>query len=129
MRSKILRSTALFVISGALIFGCGGSEEHQAVAQAKKPFGAGNPEMANGELEEAVRRSLDSDEQLKAAHLTVRADVTRNEVTIAGELPTVTLRKKAVELAKTAHAGVIVIDKILVKPDAAKASPHRSAHG
>ena len=97
------------------------------MAQVKKPFGAGNPKKANAELEQAVQEKLDTDDQLRAAHLTVRADVTRNQITLAGTVPSAALRQKAVELAKSAHAGVIVIDEIMVRPNTSRMKPQRSA--
>lgn len=81
----------------------------------KKPLGVGNTSRANAELEDAVRAKLESNEQLKKANLTVEADVTRNQVTLSGAVPSEALRDKAVELAKSAHAGVIVANKINVK--------------
>lgn len=113
----ISRSIIVVVLIGAeMLSACGRGGEDQALAQAKKPFGAGSPKMANAELEEAVREKLNTDDQLKTARLSVRADVTRNEVTLAGQLPSTTLKRKALDLAKTAHAGVIVIDKMIVTP-------------
>ena len=98
---------------------CGSSDEQTAMPKAKKPpVGAGDPKKANAELEEAVRARLDSDEQIKAAHLTVSADVTRNQITLTGVLASEDLRRKAVELARSAQAGVVVSDKIRVTPKA-----------
>ena len=117
---------AAALIGAVMSGGCGGSDEIQAMTEVKKPFGAGDPKKANAELEQAVRKKLDSDEQLKAAQLIVRADVTRNQVTLAGAVPSAALQRKAVELAKGAHAGVIVVDEILVKPGAANSPQHRA---
>lgn len=98
---------------------CGSSDEQTAMPKPKKPpLGAGDPKKANAELEEAVRAKLDSDEQLKGAHLTVTADVTRNQITLTGVLASDDLRRKAVELARSAQAGVVVSDKIRVVPNA-----------
>jgi osmotically-inducible protein OsmY len=57
-----------------------------------------------------------SDEQVKSAKLSVRADVTKNEVTLSGTVESEAVRSRAVELAKTAHVGVVVNDKMTVKP-------------
>jgi osmotically-inducible protein OsmY len=75
--------------------------------------------MANSELEKAVRDNLNSNEQLRAADLSIVADVTKNQVTLSGTVSSEELRAKAVELAKSAHAGVIVSDRITVRPSAA----------
>ena len=55
------------------------------------------------------------DEQVAAAELSVRADVTKNEVTLLGAVESEAVRSRAVELAKTAHVGVIVNDKLIIK--------------
>ena len=68
---------------------------------------------------------LNGDEQLKAAQLTVTADVTRNQVTLTGTVTSEDLRRKAVDLAKSAQAGVIVSDKISVKPNASDATSQK----
>ena len=89
--------------------------------EAKKaPLGAGDIQKANREMEEAVQAMLNRDEQLKAARLAVSADVTRNQVTLSGTVASEELRRKAVELAKSAQAGVLVSDKISVGASATR---------
>jgi len=86
------------------------------MAQAvNKPIGLGSTKSANAELEKEVRAKLASDDQLKFAKLSVTADVTKNQITLAGELPSDALRTTAVELAKSAQVGLIVNDQITVK--------------
>ncbi len=101
----------------------GASHEKTAMADTKKPLGAGDAGKANAKLEQAVKAKLDEDAEIKAAKLTVSADVTRNHVTLAGTVASEALRERAVELAKSAHAGVIVNDKIQVKRAAPRAGP------
>jgi osmotically-inducible protein OsmY len=72
--------------------------------------------MSNSDLENAVKAKLSADEQLKAAKLDVDANASKNEVTISGTVQSQDHRNKAVELAKSAHSGVTVNDKIDVKP-------------
>jgi len=79
--------------------------------------GAGSPSSANAELEEAVNSTFRSDKQLRKASLKVEADVTKNEVTLSGTVESEAIRAKAVELTKTAHVGVVVNDRITVRPD------------
>ena len=87
-----------------------------AAAQAASlPTGAGSPSAANAELEKAVKSMFAQDEQVRRAKLTVQADITKNEVTLTGMVDSEAVRSRAVELAKTAHVGVIVNDKITVK--------------
>jgi osmotically-inducible protein OsmY len=104
---------------------CRASDEENAMAQAKKPIGAGDAGKANAKLEAAVKAKLDADAQLKAAQLSVSADVTRNAVTLAGSVSSEELRRRAVELAREAQAGVLVNDRIVVKPRASSAGPAR----
>jgi osmotically-inducible protein OsmY len=48
------------------------------------PTGAGNPSAANAKLEKAVKSMFARDEQVRTADLIVRADVTKNQVTLSG---------------------------------------------
>jgi osmotically-inducible protein OsmY len=72
--------------------------------------------MRDSDLENAVRTKLENDPQLKSADVSVNADAVRNEVTLSGTVRTRAARKKAIELAKSAKPGVLVNDKINVKP-------------
>lgn len=121
-----------FAVSGLLAFtACGNSDEEKALAQeTKKPLGIGSTKKANAELEEAVRAKLDSDPQLKGSQIAVSADVTRNQVTLSGTVPSEALRAKAVELAKSAQAGVVVSNKISVKAKASRSVPssHKTSY-
>jgi osmotically-inducible protein OsmY len=92
---------------------CVSSDEEKVLAQEmKKPRGIGSPATANEELEESVRAKLDSDPGMKGIRIVVTADVTRNQVTLSGSAPSQAVRDRAVELAKSAQAGVIVNDQI-----------------
>ena len=82
---------------------------------AAAPTGLGSPSAANAKLEKAVKSMFAQDEQVGRADLTVRADVTKNEVMLSGTVESEAVRSRAVELAKTAHAGVVVNDKMTVK--------------
>ena len=77
---------------------------------------ARSPSAANAKLEKAVKSMFAQDEQVGRADLTVRADVTKNEVTLSGMVESEAVRSRAIELAKTAHAGVVVNDKMTVMP-------------
>jgi osmotically-inducible protein OsmY len=105
---------------------CRHSDEEKAMAQEiKKPLGVGSTENANAELEKAVKAKLAGDPQLKEAQVAVTGDVTRNQVTLSGTVPSEALRAKAAELAKSAQAGVTVNNKITVKAKASKSVPSR----
>ena len=105
---------------------CGKSDQRMTLAQMEQASvapGAGSPMSANAKLEKAVRARFDGDERLKAANLNVNRDVTKNEVTLSGTVDSEALRARAVELAKSAHVGVIVTDKIIVKPRQSNSNP------
>lgn len=72
--------------------------------------------MTDSEMENKIKARLDSDAQLKAADLSVDADAEKNEATISGTVATQALRTKAVALAKEASPGLILTDKVDVKP-------------
>lgn len=73
-------------------------------------------QITNSELENKIKAKFQTDAQLNAANLSVDANVDRNEITLSGTVGSESLRAKAVELAKSAHAGLIVTTKIDVKP-------------
>ncbi|HXV79660.1 MAG TPA: BON domain-containing protein [Candidatus Binatia bacterium] len=72
--------------------------------------------MSDSDLEKAVRSKLESDPHL--AKLDVDANADKNEVTLSGTLQSQDMRAKAIELARSAHSGLNVNDKIDVKPAA-----------
>ncbi len=72
--------------------------------------------MSDSDLKDQVNGRLKSDPDLRAADLSVRADANNNEVTISGKVDTEALRSRAIELAKSAHPGLVVTDKIDVTP-------------
>lgn len=78
--------------------------------------GAGQPKISDSDLKNAIKTRLDSDAQLKAADIGVSADGDDNTATLSGTVETQALRMRAVELARAARTGLIVTDKIDVKP-------------
>ena len=72
--------------------------------------------MNGSELEDAVKAKLQSDEQLRNASIRVSADAEKNAVTLSGTVPSEEARNKALDLAKSAHSGLTINDKIEVKP-------------
>ena len=117
---SVLGWVSLGALSAAL-FACGGSNESSA--QPKRPLGVGDTRAANAKLEDIVKEKLDADAQLKTAGLQVKADVTRNEVTLSGAVGSEAMREKAVETAKTAQVGIVVNDRIRVQRRAAEREP------
>lgn len=72
--------------------------------------------VTDSELESQIRAKLNSDAQLKTAGIEVSANATKNEATLKGEVPTPALEQRAMELAKGVRTGLVVNDKIDVKP-------------
>jgi hyperosmotically inducible protein len=72
--------------------------------------------MSDSDLKNAIKTRLDSDPQLKADDLGVSADADKNTATLSGTVESEALRTKAVEMARAAHSGLVVTDKIDVKP-------------
>lgn len=75
-----------------------------------------HPKMSSSDLKTAIKTRLDSDAQLKAADLGVSADIDENKATLSGTVESQALRTRALELARAAHSGLIITDKIDVKP-------------
>jgi osmotically-inducible protein OsmY len=92
----------------------------RASEAASLPTGVGNPSAANAKLEKAVKSMFARHEQVRTADLIVRADVTKNQVTLSGTVDSEAVRSRAVELAMAAHVGVVVDDKMTVKPRGSK---------
>jgi osmotically-inducible protein OsmY len=93
-------------------------EERRPATQTTNPSTPSASKMSDSDLEKAVRTKLESDTALKEVKLDVDANADKNEVTLSGTVRSQEIRDKAVELAKTAHSGLTVNDKIDVKPAA-----------
>lgn len=72
--------------------------------------------MSDSDLENAIKAKIESDAQLKAAGLSIDADVEDKTATLSGTVENQALRTKAVDLAKSTLTGLVVTDKIDVKP-------------
>ena len=87
-----------------------------AACNSKPPEPQAVPRMSNDELNRSVTAKINSDPALMAYKLHVDADADKNAVTISGTVPTESLRMKAVDAAKTVGTGLMITDKIDVKP-------------
>ncbi len=105
---KIIRAGSLLV---ALTLGMAACDSANSTTS-----GAGQPKISDSDLKTAIKTKLDSDAQLKAADIGVSADGDDNTATLSGTVETQALRTRAVDLARSAHAGLIITDKIDVKP-------------
>lgn len=74
-----------------------------------------NPTLSSY-LENAVKAKLESDDELRVANINVNADADKKEVTVSGTVISQEQRKRVLDLAKEAHAGLTINDKIDVKP-------------
>lgn len=83
-----------------------------ACSESPKPA---DNKMTDSDLERAVTTSLNADATL-AQKISVSADADKNAVTLTGTVATEALRTRAVELAKSGRATLLVTDKIDVKP-------------
>jgi hyperosmotically inducible protein len=87
-----------------------------AACENKPPEPQAPPKMTNDDLDRSVTAKINADPALLAYKLDVDADADKKAVTISGTVPSESLRMKAVEAAKSALAGLVVTDKIDVKP-------------
>ena len=104
-------SLASFVVLaiGLILTACGPAEPMDTTS---KPA----TKMTDSELENKIKAKFNSDPLLKAADLRVSADADENEAIISGVVEKESLRTKAVDLAKEVSPGLILTDKIDVKP-------------
>ena len=106
--SAVTGFLALTLLSiSASLSGCSTSGSPQATGSSTP-----QAQISNAALEEKIKTNLNSDAQLKAANLDVKANVDRNEVTLSGTVESEAVKTKAVESAKRAQAGLTVTSKI-----------------
>lgn len=104
---------ALTLLGGSVALnGCGTASTKEPATASPTPL----PPMTNAELEQKIKAKFKTDAQLEAAEIAVDANAERNQVTLAGTVGSESLRAKAVDLAKSAHAGLVVTTRIDVKP-------------
>jgi hyperosmotically inducible protein len=72
--------------------------------------------MTDDDLDRTVTAKINSDAVLASYKIDVDADADKNTVTLSGSVPSESLRMRAVDDAKAANAGLVVTDKIDVKP-------------
>ena len=101
-----------------VVAGCDDRDRRPATQTSPSVSTPSAAKMSDSDLEKAVRAKLETDAALKEAKLDVDADADKNQVTLSGTVRSQEVREKAVELAKSAHSGLTVNDKIDVKPAA-----------
>jgi osmotically-inducible protein OsmY len=70
---------------------------------------------SKSELEQTIKSKMATEPQLATA-IVISVDPDKNEVVLSGDVPTESLRIEAVQLTKSAQDGLVVTDKIDVKP-------------
>lgn len=101
-----------FVLVGILAFGLLGCD----TTTTQNATNTSKSTMSDSDFENTIKAKIETDAQLKAANLDVDADVEKKTATLSGTVETQALRTKAVDLAKSAQAGLVITDKIDVKP-------------
>ena len=107
---KLVGVSMVLLIMGSLLVSCSKSnksENMQSPAKAK---------ISNSDLESRIKARFNSNPDLAAANLGVDADIDKGEVTIKGTVGSQALRTEAVDAAKSTYPGMVVNDKIDVKP-------------
>ena len=110
-RTAGLWALTLLGISASLS-GCSQAGSAPATSNSTAPA-----QISNAALEEKIKTNLNADEQLRASNLEVKANVDRNEATLSGTVESEVVKTRAVESARGAHAGLIVISEIEVDPN------------
>ena len=105
------------MIAVALSTGFMGCEpRNDDIAKVEPKAGDSNLDLAKN-----IKVILDTDDQLRAANLSVNADSNKKEATLSGTVESETLRSRAVDLAKGVQPDLKVNDMIEVKSrDAAR---------
>ena len=106
---KLFLTSFIIMAFGLILSACAPSETTEPLSKTKAT-------MTDSEMEDKIEAKLDSDAEIKAADLSVDADAEKNEATISGTVETQALRTRAVALAKETISGLILTDKIVVKP-------------
>jgi|SRR5579863_21318 len=70
---------------------------------------------SKSELEQTIKSKMATEPELATA-IVISVDPDKNEVVLTGVVPTEALRTEAVQLTKSAQDGLVVTDKIDVKP-------------
>jgi hyperosmotically inducible periplasmic protein len=114
MNKKMILLAVLSLVGGLVLSACttGQTSSDSATARAT----ATPAKMSNSDLENRIKTAFNANEQLRVADLGVDADAGKGEATLKGTVETEALRTQAVQLAKNAYPGLIVTDKIDVKP-------------
>ena len=107
-----MKSLMVLVLGGCMAFAVGCSGERDNTTEAARETGA---TMSDSELKDKIQKRMDADPEMKNADLSIDADSSRNAVMLSGTVASARLRSKAVELARSAHPGLNVENRIEVR--------------
>src|SRR4051812_22552641 len=82
--------------------------------------------LTDSDLKDRVQTAINSNAQLRNANLSVSADAEGNTATLSGTVESEALKMKAVQMARAAHPGLNVDDRIQVKEREAPQSAYTS---
>ena len=108
---KILYVLPVVLVMGCFMIACENGKPYETTATGSK-----KAPMSDSEFKDKIKAKLDSDADVKAADLSVSADAERNGATLSGTVASEAVRTRAVALAKSVSEGLVVTDKIDVKP-------------
>src|SRR5262249_29302253 len=107
MEGIMKRVTWVYLAMVAVVFMAGAC----ATAEKDQMSAIGN-KMTDSDLEKAIKTELNTDPDLRAADLKVKADVDRNDVKLSGTVESEALRTRAVEMARSSRPGLVITDQI-----------------
>ena len=112
---QLVLPALIFLTSVLTLPACDRNREDRAPSSQTAPAKAAT-KMSNSDLENLIHARLESDDAVKKANLSVKADINDDNATLSGTVTTQELRTKAIELAKAAQPGLTIKDEIEVKP-------------
>ena len=104
-RKALLCLLAIGVLS---VYGCGSGPEANNATEPRQ--------LTDSELQDSIKAKFATDESVRAADLSVDGNASENRAEISGTVPSEAIRTRALELARSAHPGLIVEAKVDVKP-------------
>jgi osmotically-inducible protein OsmY len=107
-----MKSLLLLVLVGCLSVSVGCSGERDYTTEAARETGT---TLSDSELKDKIQKRINADPEMKTSDLSIDADANRNAVMLSGTVESERLRSKAVELARAAHPGLNVENRIEVR--------------
>jgi hyperosmotically inducible periplasmic protein len=112
MKKHVVAYTLILAL-GFVLVGC---DMPNSDRPATTTTNGSKTKLTDSELENAIMAKLNAESALAGVKLDVDANADRNEVTLSGNVESQAQRTRAVEITRNAQAGLIITDKIDVKP-------------